>query len=49
VEIELSPEPGDPVVADAVAEAVARALAEDGDPGPWWRAGLRENLEQDLP
>ena len=48
MEIELTPEP-DAHVADAVAEAVARALAEDGDPGEWWRAGLRENLEPDAP
>jgi hypothetical protein len=48
VEIELSPQP-DVEVAEAVVAAVSRALAEDGDPGAWWRAGLEENLEQDLP
>jgi hypothetical protein len=48
VEIELRPEP-DAEIAEAVAEAVARAVAEDGDPGAWWREGLEENLEQDLP
>jgi hypothetical protein len=54
VEIELTPEP-DTDVAEAVAEAVARALAGDSaagfdggfDPGPWWRAGIRENVEPD--
>lgn len=44
MEIELTPEPPDEV-GEAVAAALARALAEDGDPGPWWRQGLEENLE----
>jgi hypothetical protein len=48
VEIELSPEPPEEVAA-AVAETVAQALAADGDPGAWWRAGLQENLEPDPP
>jgi hypothetical protein len=48
VEIELTPEP-DADVAEAVAEAVDRALAGAGDPGPWWRAGIRENLQPDVP
>jgi hypothetical protein len=48
VEIELTPEPPE-AVAEAVVEAVARALAADGDPGAWWRAGLEENLEAELP
>ena len=48
MEVELSPEPEDEV-AKVVVAAVSRALAENGDPGAWWRAGLEENLEQDQP
>jgi hypothetical protein len=48
VEIELSPGP-DADVAAAVAEAVASALVENGDPGAWWRAGLEENLDSNPP
>jgi hypothetical protein len=48
MEIELTPEPPDEI-AGAVTAAVARALAADGDPGAWWREGVEENLEQELP
>lgn len=48
MEIELTPEPPDEL-AEAVTAAVARALAADGDPGAWWREGVEENLEQELP
>jgi hypothetical protein len=48
MEIELSPEP-EPETVEAVLAAVARALAADGEPGPWWRAGLQENLEPEPP
>jgi hypothetical protein len=44
VEIELTPEPPDEL-AEAVAATLTRALAADGDPGPWWRRGLEESLE----
>ncbi len=42
--LELIPEPDDEI-ADAVAAAVADALARDADPGPWWHEGLAESLE----
>jgi hypothetical protein len=48
MEIELTPELPDDI-AEAVTAAVARALVADGDPGAWWREGLEENLEPELP
>ena len=48
MEIELTPEPPDEI-ADAVAAAVARTLAADAEPSAWWREGLEENLESELP
>ncbi len=48
MEIELTPEP-EAEIADAVAAAVDRALRSEtataSDPGPWWRAGIRESLQ----
>ncbi|HST15670.1 MAG TPA: hypothetical protein VLJ44_12555 [Gaiellaceae bacterium] len=36
-----------PPQSDDVARAVADALAEDDPaPGPWWRAGIEEALEE---
>ncbi len=48
MEIELTPELPDEIE-EAVAEAVERALQDGADPGPWWRAGVHENVEPDLP
>ncbi len=48
MEIELTPElPAE--IEEAVAEAVERTLLGGVDPGPWWRAGVLENVDPDSP
>jgi hypothetical protein len=48
MDVELSPEPSEEI-AGALVAAIERALAGDGEPGPWWRAGLEENLASEVP
>jgi hypothetical protein len=44
MELEITPEPS-PEEREALEQALARLLAEPGDPrSAWWREGVSENL-----
>ncbi len=45
MEVRITPEPTPEERAAILAALELVRAAESGDPGPWWRAGLRENLD----
>jgi hypothetical protein len=47
VDVDITPEPT-PEERAAILAALALVRARDGgDPGAWWRTGLRENLDDE--
>lgn len=47
MDVEISPEPTSEERAAIVAAVRQLLEAEEADPGRWWEAGLRENLEDE--